>query len=305
LEQPVGRIIQLRLYPMRPPWSLGAGWAALGGGLAAAGLALTPETLLRLALVWLLADPILGVVWDLGAGPPGASARGLWRRLRDARPPETFAPVRLLPYLQPGSPGDRLAWRLGRLRSVWRTRLWPEAGQEMAALATALVLALLLGLALGRGVLALVLASLALSWPAARAAPSGDSSRAALWRALGEFGVPWLIGVLALGRLAWPLAWLGACYTIAYFGFIHPSAGFRFIGAGQAAAALLLAALRYPLAAAAAAVLLLPQWGLFAWASALDEAQPASLAAGRRRWPGYVQVFVIPAMLLAAVAVAS
>ena len=142
MDQPVGHIIQLRLYPIRRFWSLGSGWAAIGGSLAVAGFVLSPEFLLYLFLVWLLADPILGAVWDLGAGHTfRLGHRGIWRRLLSPRLPDVAPPVRLLPYTQPGSPGYRLASRLGRMRLWWHDTLWPEAGQEFATLIAALGIA--------------------------------------------------------------------------------------------------------------------------------------------------------------------
>jgi len=82
LDQPVGRITQLQLHAVRPLWSVGPGWAAVGGALASGGVALSPEKLLALVLVWLLADPGVGVVWELGGGDasPGRTG-GIWRWL--------------------------------------------------------------------------------------------------------------------------------------------------------------------------------------------------------------------------------
>jgi hypothetical protein len=316
LDQPIGHTTRLRLYPIRPLWSLGAGWAAVSGGLAVAGFPLSLVALLNLALVWLLADPVLGVIWDVGVGSGlSADQRGIWRRLISPRLPGTAAPVHLLPYTQTGSPGYRLARHLGRLRRWWRETLWPEAGREFATLFAGLVLAALLGAILGRDVLILVLVSVLLSWLATfsgRRDTAQDSTPgtighrdiATLWHALGEFGVAWLIGALAVGGPSQAAALLGICYTITYFGLIRGGRGFRLIGASQATAALLLAGLRHPMAAGAAAVLLLPQWGLHVWAARVEMfsgLHPAIFD----RYQRFVQPFVLASMLIAALAVGS
>jgi hypothetical protein len=322
LEQPIGRITQLRLYPIRPFWSLGSGWAAVAGGLAAGGFALTPEALLTLLLVWLLADPILGVLWDLGSGDNVTSSHtGIWRQLLAPQLPETARPLRFLPYLQPASPGYRLAEWLGRLRCWWQSTFQPYAGRDFAAIVSALSLALLLGVILGLDVLALVVASALLSWLAAlsdKQAKDRDQDRlaadpaslAASWHALGEFGIPWVIGATVAGGLSWPIALLGACYTITYFGLIRPTGHFRLIAASQVTGSLLLAALRHPLAAGGTAIMLMPQWGLHVWCTYLDGRPDASHAGPRlagylNSRSAYLQPFIILSMVMAALAITS
>ncbi len=321
LDQPVGHIIQLRLYPIRRFWSLGSGWAAIGGSLAVAGFVLSPQFLLYLFLVWLLADPILGTMWDLGAGHTSRLGhRGIWRRLLSPRLPDVAPPVRLLPYTQPGSPGYRLEQHLGRLRLWWHDTFWPAAGREFATLIAALGLALLLGTFLGRDVLVLVLLSIALSWLAVLAqgkgrptdvaqSVTGYEGRVALWHALGEFCIPWLIGTVVMGGPSWAVVVLGVCYSIAYFGLIRFTHGFRLIGISQATAALLLAGLRHPLAAAATVIMLMPQWGLSIWAANPPVGQAGEKGSGySAATDAYlrgIQPFIILSMLLGALAIAS
>jgi hypothetical protein len=301
VDQPVGRITQLRLYPIRPLWSLGPGWAAVSGALAVGGFVLSSETLLKLLLVWLLADPVLGTLWGLSVGDASASEqKGIWRRLLTARLPATVPFLRFLPYTQPGSPGRRFAERLGRLRLWWQATLRPEAGREFAALGAALGLALLLGAVLGRNALVLVLLSIVLSWLVAlsqKRDASRDSSASrrdivSLWYALGEFGIPWLIGAVIMGRPSWAVIALGVCYSVTYFGLIQYGRKFRLIGSSQAIAALLLAGLRHPLASGATAILLIPQWGLHIRAASGSYLRGA-------------QLFVILSMLIAALAIAT
>jgi hypothetical protein len=315
LDQPVGHTSQLRLYPIRPIWSVGPGWAAVCGGLAAGGLPLSLITLLSLILVWLLADPVLGVIWDVGVGDDqSAGQRGIWPRLLRPRLPAKAPPARFLPYTQAGSPGYRLARQLGRMRHWWNETFWPEAGPEFITFVAALGLALLLGAILGRNVLILALMSIMLSWLAARSETGeqawvsdrrirSQKDVATLWRALGEFGIAWLIGATALGGPTWAATLLAVCYTITYFGLIHNARRFWLIGASQATVALLLAGLRHPMAAGAAAILLMPQWGLHAWADNVDSV-PGDRLAASGRYLRCVQPFVIVSMILAALAVA-
>jgi len=305
VHQPVGRLTQLRLYPIRPLWTLGPGWAAIGGVLSSDHFAFSPEAFLKLLLVWLLTDLALGTVWDLGVGEsPGQRTSGLWRQLRYPRLPEVAPPLPLLPYTQPNSPGRRLADRLGRWRLWWQTRFWPESGREFTTLIAALGLALLLGIALGRDVLGWVLLVVALSWlvallPSRRGQPSLAPNGAATIHGLAQFGIPWLIGAAAFQGLSWTVAVLGLCFSIAYVGLIRqatrPAHPFRLIGAGQATAALWLAALRHPLAAGAVAILLIPQWGLWVWAGGLSAFD---------RYSRSIQPFVLLSLLVAALGIA-
>ena len=316
MDQPIGHTTRLRLYLIRPLWSLGSGWAALGGGLAAGGFPLLPIAWLNLLLVWFLADPLLGVVWDIGVGDAlSTRQRGIWRRLLSPHLPSVAPPVRPLPYTQVNSPGYRLANHLGRLRRWWKGTFWPDAGREFATLVAGLSLALLIGLVLRRDVLALVLASVLFSWLVTlseRSDATGDSGRviqpqtsiATLWRALGEFGTPWLIGAVVMGGPSRVIILLGVCYTITYFGLIRDGGGFGLSVAGQAAAALLLAGLRHPLAAGAAVVLLMPQWGLYTWAAhatRLPRGHPDVYG----RYLRYAQPFVVLSVLLATLALGS
>jgi hypothetical protein len=237
---------------------------------------------------------------------------------------------------------------MGQLRAWWRETLRPEAGTKVASLAAALVLAVVLGVVLGTSVLILIVVSVALSWLAALAEQreaSGSRTRpehetlaeqreaggsrtrpeqatltraeretqgAAVWRALGEFSIPWLIGASIMGRVSGTVILLAVCYSVAYFGLIRPARSFRLAAAGQATAALLLAGLRYPLAAGAAAILLMPQWGLFRLETKLLGENPVSNSPGGRPQGSplqstatrYVQPFIIVSMVLAALAIA-
>ncbi len=264
MDRPATHSVQLWLRPWRPIWYVGAGWAAVGGGVASGVLSLPLDRALTLGLAWILVDPLLGTVWDLGASPGG-----IWRQLHRVVPAGRVSPVVVLPYTHPNSVAWRLGERIGHLGAGWRELFRSHMGQAFVALMGALVAALALGAALGLTVLTLVVLSVLLSWLCARlqennrrhATLDSQPGLAAL-HALGEFGIPWLIGCLLIGSLLWPAAALGACLTIAYAGLLQVPMRFRLVGAGQLAAICLLVGLRQPLPAAAAGVFLIAQGGL-------------------------------------------
>jgi hypothetical protein len=291
---PVGHSVRLWLGPGDPIWHVGAGWAALGGGLASGALSadLTlpfsqPLTgVLTLGLVWLLADPLLGTVWESSVG------------LRKYAGP----PLHWLPYTQSGSPAWGLAERLGEWRTQWHAQRDQPEVQSCGAQAGALLLSVILAAVLGHAVLALVVLSVLLRWLVVRLS-AGDDRNAlsvsrpglAVLQAIGGFGIPWLIGCLACGRLVWPAAALGVCLTVACAGMMQRPLRFRLLGAGQLAAACLLVGLRQPLGAAAVAIAFSAQWGLSS--SAIGH-NPEQL---RRA----VQPFMLGGLFAAAAAVAA
>ena len=94
---------------------------------------------------------------------------------------------------------------------------------------------------LGHAVLALVVLSVLLRWLVVRLSAGDDRNTMSVSRpgpavlqAVGRFGIPWLIGCLACGRLAWPAAALGICLTVASVGMLQRPLRFRLLGAGQA-----------------------------------------------------------------------
>lgn len=302
MDRTVGHSLQLTVRLRAPLWHVGAGWAALGGALASGVLArdaVWPLSqplggLLTLVLVWLLADPLLGTVWEMAAG---------WNGFRNERPstasPDVGQPVHWLPYTQPGSPAWRLAVRMGTWRTAGRAQpVGPETPAVHGVL-SALALALIVAAVLGYGVILLVVASTVLAWLATRLS-GGDRAGAAghlptgpaTIRALGIFGIPWLIGCAAAEVPVWPAVLLGLCLTIAYVGVLQDPLRFRLIGGGQLAMVSLLAGLHQPLAAAVGGVALTAQWVLASTAGRHPPDRPR----------GAVQPFILIGLLVAALA---
>lgn len=69
----MGRAFDLSLRPASRLTWVGAGWAAVCGSLAADALRLDQDTVVKLALVLVLADPVLGAVWTTLPGLRQAS----------------------------------------------------------------------------------------------------------------------------------------------------------------------------------------------------------------------------------------
>lgn len=304
MDQPVGHSIQVRFFVIRPMWRIGPGWAAVGGVLASGALPSAPEHLLTLLLVWFIADPVLGTVWDVGVGGSSPPAhRGVWRRLFTDQRPDRGSALVVFPYTQPDSLGQQLAEHLGRFRCWWRESFWPEAGHEFITVALGLGLALLLSAVVGPAVLVLVIFSVALSWLAAfsqdEALSHCPSSPAVAgnptWRGLAEFGIAWLIGSVVLGQPSPLVIALGVCYTAIYLGLMRRPDRFWLAGAGQFAITCLLVGLRHPLAAAVTAIILVPQWGLRASAGSPGASGPYLRA---------VQPFILVSMVVATLAIA-
>lgn len=282
MEQPFGHTFKLHLFRQRPWLTLGPGWAALAGALAGGGFALDPAHLLPLVLLWLLADPVLGALWELAAQP------GAWRETRQSPlPAGTPVSVNLVPYAAPGSWGYRLARWWGRLRAREGLRLDQAGGQISVALIGGTVLALFLGLLLRPIFLPLILLSFGL---ALLAGPGR-----LFWQAAGNVLIPWAMGALLFAPLNLFSALLAVCYGLVFWGGLRLAGGDtngeRPLIMGQVAAALLLAGLREPLSAAALVLAVL--WQLILRA----QARPAGA------WGWYlrgVQPFLVAGMMAAA-----
>jgi hypothetical protein len=189
----VGRRISLELHPAQPITWIGPAWAAVCGALASGAFALSGETVLRILIAIILADPILGA-WR------AAWVNTDWRApLRVWQPTPTRSWM-LLPYARLNSPAARLSQWISSRAKFWRDAVWPEVGLGLSTLlifgAIALCLALVLdGATFQRGAFLLTVIALALGPLEAEmgARGAGQWARASL-----EVGAAWLIGNAAL-----------------------------------------------------------------------------------------------------------
>jgi hypothetical protein len=301
VEPAFGHSLQLTVRLRAPLWHLGAGWAALGGALAAGalrdpGVAVAPPLggLLTLAWVWLLADPLLGTLWEVVACRRKVEARSHAPGRDDAG-----QPVPWLPYSQPGSPAWRLAAWLSGLGIAERAQPESVPTPSPPAWLGAFVLALIVAGVLGYVVLALVIVSACLSWLAVRLGdgrvmdPSGGlSPGVAALHAVGIFCIPWLIGGTAAGGASLLTGLIGVCLTIVWAGILSSPFRLRLIVGGQLALVSLLVAVHQPLAAAVVGAAVTAQWAL---------ASAGGLSAGRLRRA--VQPFVLIGLIVAVLAV--
>lgn len=255
--QNFGSTITINLSLSRLRLGLGPGWAMLAGVLAGGPADLNAMTLLQIVGLWILVDPVLGSLWRIGV------EQRLWPRLIEAQLPPPPRRGFWLPYAQPDSPGGQ--WALWvRSYSLWLRRdFWPVAGDQLSTVVLGALLALFISGLLHRSVFWLTVLALAfLLLAALRAAPLPAPGGGRL-QSLVQFLLPFGMG-LALFPASTPLPLaLGFCYWVAYLG------GLRLVGQhtraywllvmGQAAALLILLALRLPIGASVVAAMLVAQ----------------------------------------------
>lgn len=285
MEQSAGHVVQLRVRLRAPIWHLGAGWAALGGAIASGVLGERDAPLLVrvgvLLLVWLLADPVMGTLWELGTSPHGVWTQ-LWRAVGNR---DQGAPLILLPYTQIGSPAWQLANWLGRRRVWWRTAFWPQSGEAFITICSLLPVALITGALLNPAVLTLVCVAVVLAWLATLwQGRMSIHTRHYPWRltvasAWSQFGIPWMIGCAATGISSWLGVILGVCLTFSYMGLLRQPTWQPAVLAGPLAGLVIVLSLRQVLVAAVILVLLIAYGGLL-FSRRPDEAPCAQFLSG-------------------------
>ncbi|MFQ5575707.1 MAG: hypothetical protein ACE5G8_01830 [Anaerolineae bacterium] len=285
--QRVNHTLIIRIIPRRLWLALGPGWAVLGGVLASGGLrfeanfwALNGALLVKAALLWLLADPVLGTLWHLMV------ERGAWRRLYRGMYLERPGVKPLFPYTTRYSMGYRLSALAAALRAH-NDGLW----QTFLLLA---VMALVLAALLGRPVMLYAGVSILLAVWAGRPQRVPASAGPQFWQSVATFLLPYLAALNLAGGVPRAGLLVGVCYWVVYLGSLRLAAG-RNSGArpvivGQAVAAGLLFALVEPVAATA--VSLAAVFGLMRY-----------LQAGPNRavgWADSIHPFLLSGLLIAA-----
>ena len=258
LHSPFGHTLKLSLSFARPWLRLGPGWAMLAGALSTGQLEFNLPTLLRLIGLWLLVDPLLGMLWDISAG------QDMWRKLAPANLPPPSPHGFSLPYLQPGSPAARLVIVSRRYWRWWRDNYTTEYGRQLATFWLGSALALLFGLFFGQTVFWLTILTLGLSFLAGQTSIMLAGPQGGRLQSLAQFLLPWAIGVTAWATLSPLRLALAVCWWIVYLGGLrmagqHHQAGLLF-WLGQATAIILLLELRLLPGAAVVGVLFIAQW---------------------------------------------
>ena len=290
-QDPFGQTFIFRLSSARSWLSLGSGWAAVAGALAAGMPGLTWTHLLQVTGLWLLVDPVLGTLWDL------AVQQGLWRRVTQAALPQPADRGFFLPYAQPDSPAGQLVMLVRRYQVWWQAYYWPEFGGQVVTFGVGLLLALTIGLVLNLSIFWLVVISISLTLWAGQKADRLSAQGGGRLSSIVQLLLPWLMGATLWSPLSlFPLV-LALCFWISYLGGLrvlggHHRAEWLFFG-GQAAALMLLLGLRILPGAALMSVSLTSIW-LFK--SSFDN--PAV-------WLDRAQPYLILSMITAGVAVGS
>lgn len=252
-----GHSLRLTLSPAHAWFSLGPGWAALAGAVSTGSVELDWPGLLKLAGLWLLADPLLGTLWEL------AVPLGLWRNASGVHLPPAPARGFHLPYAQPGSAAGRLVNRWRSYRLWWAGYYWPESGDRLVAYGVGLGLAVLIALALDAALFWLVLLAVALGLLAGQSAPDLASPEGGRLQSVVQWLLPWFMGVFMWDGPAPAGLVLAVSYWAIYLGGLrmlgrHHRAELLYFG-GQAAVLALLLALRLLPAAALIGVFLAAQ----------------------------------------------
>jgi len=249
-----GGLIRLRLgRSSAPAWAIPV-WATLCGAIASGGLSPTLTDGGRLLLTMLLVDAGWGPLWGALATTDWAAPLRRWRNWR------LDTPIPPLPYVRPGSPGDRLARWLAQLWAWAKTVLAPVAGHGLGTTVAGLTLSLVLATALGPDLLMLTVGGLALM-QLALVTDRGRGQVSPGWDGPLRLGLPWLAGHLAFAPPTLPSAALAAAFslTAAGAGSAHRPQGRALWAAGQLTAAALFLPLHRPLVVPFLALTLVPQ----------------------------------------------
>lgn len=208
----VGRRIALELYSARPLTWLGPIAATICGALAAGGLAISGETLLRVAIAILLTDPLLGA-WR------AAWVNTDWRRPMQGWQATPTRAWMLVPYARLGSPAARFSQWLSSRARFWREAVVPQVGQSITAIIVTALIALSVALVLGSSAFLLTLGALLL---APIESELGEQGAGRWARAFAEIGIAWLIGDAAISLVLPPLdsALMAVLFAATYRGLL-------------------------------------------------------------------------------------
>lgn len=197
---------------IRSTW-LGPLWAAVCGLIASAAFRFDGPNVLIAALLFIVADWAWPALWTTLVRTDWLAPFARWRAV------PTAEGVPRLPYIQPGSPGDRLLKWLAHLDAWRRSVLAPLAGSSGLSACVALSIALVLSAVIGWRALALTLAALALSslgtLRALRTGVDSDELRSIVYGTL-----PWWLGHAAFAPLTAASAGMGLLFGLAYSGLM-------------------------------------------------------------------------------------
>ncbi len=240
---------------------VGSALAVVAGALASHRLGLDAASLLTLILALLLADPLLGGLWNVLVSADWAAP---WRES------PSLATLPPLPHVVAGSPAHRVSEWLARLLGHGLEQSPRGILVPLSEAGFYLVSASALAAVLGAPVILVVVAAFSLA--VIRVLLGGGGQRHRWLETAYAFAVPWLVGYGAFGALpvdAQPASLvalaLGVAMTLAYHGYRMLAAGGSVPGAllaldlGQILAVLVLVVALRPWQAGLAGLLLVAQ----------------------------------------------
>lgn len=289
---PLGRRIALELRSARPLTWLGPIAATICGALAATGLLISGETLLRVAIAILLTDPILGAWRAAWVNTDWRSPMRGWQ----ATPTRAWM---LVPYARLGSPAARFSQWLSSRAKFWREAVMPQVGQALTAILVTGLIALSVALVLGTSAFLLTLGALLL---APLESELGENGAGRWARAFAEIGMAWLIGDAALSQIFPPIdsALVAVLIATTYRGLLSVSSRPRLGFAISNFAVMLLIALLIARGAIISATIVALMLGaLLLWQTLVRAGRDtAKIFFARAQW------FVLVAMFVAALGIA-
>lgn len=242
----INHTFSIHLTPRRNWAALGPGWAVLASFLVAGVLRFEPDfwalntpSIVKLLLLWLLADPVLGTIWQI------VVEQGFRREFQQIRRRSHAGKLPVLPYTQPHTTAYQASIRLATWQSL--------TGNRPQTILILLLVAWVLAIALGWAAVGFAGASLLLAGRLGQQEPAGHSPGRIFQASVATFLLPYAAGLAVFGAGAKAPALVGVCYWLVYLGILRLSVGHKWaeplVIFGQATAAILMLALLKPVAA--------------------------------------------------------
>jgi hypothetical protein len=258
---------------------LGPAWAVICGVVAAAQFDWSGSAFIALFLALVIAEGLWASLWAALAETNWSLPLGRWREWHAG------APVKPLPFTQPGSPAAWFAVVLGYCRDWFSHDLLFNYGGVLTTALLTPFIALVLSAVLGAPVMllsivAILLPQLALALCRCNGQPS------AILRGVVEMALPLLLGYVLFKPLSFEVVIAAAGFGLAYAGAVSRRWDWRLWNLGQLAVLLLLILTRHSVGAFLVGIFWLPQF--------LLQAQPSAR---------HAQWWLMASMLAAALAI--
>lgn len=164
--------------------------------------------LLRIWIVWLIADIVLGLVFDQ------------WRVLKEVNLQDTLegggdGSLSLFPYAMSNSPGAQVSRAMDEFISQWEV-VWPLVGRAALTAILGAVLALAMATFLGREILAIV--AFGLIFGVGLVVTCNEREILSRWLCFLRLSLAWVLGAGALGPLALPTMGLALLMGLGAYG---------------------------------------------------------------------------------------